>query len=148
MRMRSEVFKDHGFPDADYDFDVGRDNFGIPMVNFRAPGHGLQMIDLNGASQIKQKFSAAGDEEAASLFDRLITEAQRGLVGSAPLYVDASRAAEMDHGAMTDRFYSLQEAKLAWDRLPPERRQIATITSAGRVYRREDIERFHYQRSV
>jgi hypothetical protein len=54
----------------------------------------------------------------------------------------------MDHGARTDRFISLQEAKIAWDQLPPERREIATIKSAGRVYQREDIERFHYQRSV
>ena len=146
--MRSEVFKDHGFPDADYDFEAGRDGFGSPVVNFRAPGRGLQMIDLNGASQIKQKLLAKGDAEGAALFDRLIRDAQRGLATTAPLYVDASRAAEMDHGARTDRFYTLQEAKLAWDQLPRERREVATIKSAGRVYERADIERFHYQRSA
>ena len=28
--MRSDLFRDHGFPDADYDFDAGRDTFGPP----------------------------------------------------------------------------------------------------------------------
>jgi hypothetical protein len=146
--MRSEIFKDHGFPDADYDFDVGRDGFNLPVVNFRAPGHPLQMIDLTGASQIKQKLAVAGDGEGASLFDRLIKDAQRGLVTTAPLYVDASRAAQMDHGARTENYFTLQEAKRAWDQLPESRREIATITSAGRVYQRSEIERFHYQRSA
>ena len=146
--MRSQIFKDHGFPDADYDFDVGRDGHDQPVVNFRAPGYGLQMINLNGASQIKQKFEFAGDSEAAALFDRLMNDAQRGLVTTAPLYVDASRTAQMEHGATTDNYYSLQEAKLAWDRLPENRRELAKITSAGRVYERQDIERFHYQRST
>ena len=146
--MRSIVFNDHGFPDADYDFDVGRSTQNVPVVNFRAPGHPLQMIDLTGASQIKQKFASEGDAEAALLFERLIKDAQRSLVSTAPLYVDASRAARMDHGASTENFHSLQEAKAAWDRLPDSRRETATITSAGRVYERSDIERFHYQRSV
>jgi hypothetical protein len=146
--MRSDLFKDHGFPDADYDFDVGRDTFNLPVVNFRAPGHPLQMIDLNGASQIKQKLAFAGDTEGASLFDRLIKDAQRGLVTTAPLYVDAARAAQMDHGAKTENFYTLQEAKMAWDRLPESRQEIAKITSASRVYERAEIERFHYQRSA
>ena len=146
--MRSEIFKDHGFPDADYDFDVGRDGFNVPIVNFRAPGYAIQMIDLNGASQIKQKLAFSGDAEGASLFDHLIKDAQRGLVTTAPLYVDASRAAQMDHGAKTENFYTLQEAKIAWDRLPEDRREIAKITSAGRLYERADIERFHYQRSA
>jgi hypothetical protein len=146
--MRSEIFKDHGFPDADFDFDVGRDGFNQPVVNFRAPGYPLQMIDLMGASQIKQKLGFAGDAEGASLFDRLTKDAQRGLVTTAPLYVDASRAAQMDHGARTENYFTLQEAKMAWDRLPEARREIAKIISAGRVYERSDINRFHYQRSA
>jgi hypothetical protein len=146
--MRSAIFADHGFPDADYDFDAGRNSFDLPVINFRAPGHPLQMIDLGGASQIKQKLGASGDTEGASLFDRLIKDAQRGLVTTAPLYVDASRAAQMDHGAKTENFYTLQEAKMAWDRLPETRQEIATIASAGRVYKRSEIQRFHYQRSA
>ena len=89
--MRSEIFKDHGFPDADYDFGAGRNSFNQPVVNFRAPGRGIQMIDLNRASQIKQKLAFSGDAEGSSLFDHLIKDAQRGLVTAAPLYVDASR---------------------------------------------------------
>ena len=146
--MRSDLFRDYGFPVADYDFDVGCDTFGLPVVNFRAPGHLLQMIDLAGASQIKQRFASAGDTDGAALFDRLIDDAQRGLVTTAPLYVDATRAAQMDHGAKTEYFYTLQEAKMAWDRLPESRREIARITSASRVYERAEIERFHYQRSA
>jgi hypothetical protein len=80
--------------------------------------------------------------------NRLINEAQRGLVATTPLYVDASRAAQMDHGPSTDNFHSLAEARMAWERLPADRRETATITSAGRTYQRDDIERFHYQRTV
>jgi hypothetical protein len=148
LSMRSEIFKDYGFADADYDFDVGRDGSNQPVINFRAPGGPLQMIDLGGASQIQQKFELAGDAESASLFERLIEEARRRLATTASLYVDASRAARMDHGAMTDNFYSLAEAKIAWDRLPEDRKEIATITSAGRMYARSEIERFRYQRTI
>ena len=146
--MRSQIFTDHGLPEADYDFEAGRDAFNLPCINFRAPSHGLRGIDLGGASQIKQKLELAGDSEGAALFERLINEARRGLVTSAPLYVDASRLAQIEHGATTANFYSLQEAKLAWDQLPENRREIAKITAAGRVYERGEIERFHYQRSA
>lgn len=147
--MHSEIFKDHNLSgEADYDFDVGRDSHHQPVVNFRAPGRPLEMIDLNGASQIKQKLELAGDAEAASLFGRLINEAQRGLVATAPLYVDASRAAQMIDGARTENFITLGEAKMAWDRLPASRREIARIMSAGRTYESAEINRFHAQRSV
>jgi hypothetical protein len=146
--MRSKIFGDHGFPDADYDFEAGSDSTNLPCINLRAPGRPLQMIDLNSASQIKQKLEFAGDLEGAALFDHLIDDARRGLVTTAPLYVDASRAAQMEHGAETDYFYTLEEAKRAWNQLPENRKEIARITSAGRVYERCDIERFHHQRSV
>lgn len=143
--MRSKIFQDHGMPDADYDFDVGRDNFNLPVVNFRAPGHPLQMIDLTGASQIKQKLASAGDAAGASLFDHLIKDAQRGLVSTAPLYVDASRAAQLEYGAHTVNCPTLQEAKIAWDKLPAERKEVAVITSARHKYSAGEINRFHYQ---
>lgn len=146
--MRSDIFKDHGLRDADYDFEAGRDQFNLPVVNFREPGGRLQMIDLTGANQIGRKFAAAGDAEGASLFDRLVSEARRGLVSTAPLYVDAGRAARMEHGAKTEDFFTLQEAKIAWDQLPADRREIARIMSAGHIYERSEIERFHYQRSA
>lgn len=146
--MRSPVFADHGMSaDADYDFDAGS-YLNVPMVNCRAPGRGLLMVDLTAASQIRQKLELIGDAEGAELFDKLISDTRRGLVSTAPLYVDLSRAAEMEHGARTERFFTLGEAKIAWDALPKERQEIATITSAGRTYTREEIGRFHSQRRV
>lgn len=61
-----------------------------------------------------------------------------------PLNVDASRSAQLQHGAITENYLTLQEAKIAYDKLPKERQEIAKITSAGRVYSASEIERFHY----
>ncbi|ULO25123.1 hypothetical protein [Methylocystis sp. SB2] len=61
-----------------------------------------------------------------------------------PLYVDASQAAQLEHGAITENYLTLQEAKIVYDKLPQERQEIAKITSAGRVYSASEIERFHY----
>lgn len=61
-----------------------------------------------------------------------------------PLYVDASRAAQLEHGAHTENYLTLQEAKIEYDKLPDERKAIAKITSAGNVYAASEIERFHY----
>ncbi len=61
-----------------------------------------------------------------------------------PLYVDASQAAQLEHGAITENYLTLQEAKIAYDKLPKERKEIAKITSAARVYSPSEIERFHY----
>jgi hypothetical protein len=61
-----------------------------------------------------------------------------------PLYVDASQAAQLEHGAITENYLTLQEAKIAYDKLPKERQEIATITSAGKIYSASEIERFHY----
>jgi hypothetical protein len=103
------------------------------------------MLDLLGAGQIKQKMEAAGDSRGAALFDRLIKDAQRGLVSTAPLYVDASRAAQLEYGAHTVNCPTLQEAKIAWDKLPAERKEVAVITSARHKYTASEIDRFHYQ---
>ena len=58
-----------------------------------------------------------------------------------PLYVDASQAAQLEHGAITENYLTLQEAKTHTQQ---ERQEIAKITSAGRVYSGSEIERFHY----
>ncbi len=60
-----------------------------------------------------------------------------------PLYADASQAAQLEHGAVTENYLTLQEAKIAYDKLPKERQEIAKITSAGRVYSASEIECFH-----
>lgn len=100
--MHCKIFKDYGFPDADYDFDAGRDGSNQPVVNFRAPGRGLQMIDLNGASQIKKKSKSAGDAEGASLFDQLIKDAQRGLATPGKGDVRGSAAQPGPQSALDD----------------------------------------------
>jgi predicted sugar kinase len=145
--MRSSIFQGQGLPDADYDFDTGRNASGVPVINFRSAGNPLIMIELSKANELKNEFEKQRDTEAAALFDKLIDYAKKHTTPG-PLYVDASRSARMDHGASTQTFLSLAEAKWAFERLPISRQEIATITSASQVYQRQDIERFHYQRSV
>ena len=62
------------------------------------------------------------------------------------IYVDAGRPATLNNGGvLTD--CTLQEAAMAWHRLPPEQKKRATIKLfGGPVYTSAEIERLHYGR--
>jgi hypothetical protein len=61
------------------------------------------------------------------------------------IYVDAGQPATLLDGAEVIQCHTLQEAKMAWDRLPQERKNAATIrTSDGRVYTALEIDRLYY----
>ena len=62
------------------------------------------------------------------------------------IHVDAGRPATLNNGAgaLTD-FATLQEAVLAWRRLPPEQKIRATVkVIGGPVYTAHEIDRLHY----
>jgi transcriptional regulator with XRE-family HTH domain len=61
-----------------------------------------------------------------------------------PIYIDASKSAVLKHGVTSINCLTLQEAVIAYHNLPPERKEIAKITSGGKVYSASEIERFHY----
>lgn len=60
------------------------------------------------------------------------------------IYVDARQPATLHDGPMHTDCPTLQEAKIAWDRLPPERQRTATISSGGEVYTAREINRLSY----
>jgi hypothetical protein len=60
----------------DYDIQAERDERGIPVLSFRAPGAGLQRLDMTGASQLKQLLEQAGDNANAQVIADLIKKAQ------------------------------------------------------------------------
>jgi len=58
--------------------------------------------------------------------------------------VDASRPATLNNGGSLDDWPSLQEAVVAWDRLPPEQRKHATIrVIGGPLFTAAEIELLH-----
>ena len=62
------------------------------------------------------------------------------------IYVDAAQPATLNNGAgkLTD-YPTLQDAVMAWHRLPPEQTKRATIkVIGGPVYNASEIGRFHY----
>jgi len=61
-----------------------------------------------------------------------------------PIYVNAGQSAVLFHGAKTEVCLTLQEAVIAYHKLPPERKEAATIKSGGRVFSASEIERLHY----
>jgi transcriptional regulator with XRE-family HTH domain len=61
-----------------------------------------------------------------------------------PIYIDASKSAVLEHGVTSINCLTVQEAVIAYHNLPPERKEIAKITSGGKVYSASEIERFHY----
>jgi hypothetical protein len=61
------------------------------------------------------------------------------------IYVDASRPATLNNGAGALTDSTLQEAVLAWQRLPPEQKIRATVkVIGGPVYTVKEIERLCY----
>jgi hypothetical protein len=63
------------------------------------------------------------------------------------IYVDAGQPATLNNGAgkLTD-YPTLQEAVMAWHRLPPEQTKRATIkVIGGPVYNAAEIVRLHYR---
>jgi len=122
------------------DVRVGHDTFGVPRLFFRRDGDPLVGIDLTALSQLKQMMLADGDESSELQVAAYIAEAQ---ALDRPIYVDPAASAVLDHGAHTERYLTLQEAKFAFDNLPPERREVATISTQGKTYRAPEIARFH-----
>lgn len=63
-----------------------------------------------------------------------------------PIYVDASEGAELRHaGTPPVRCPTLQEAVIAWHKLPREQQRSATIkVRGGKLYKAEEIIRLHY----
>ena len=63
------------------------------------------------------------------------------------IYVDASRPATLNNGGSLDDCPTLEEAVMAWHRLPPEQRKRATIrVMGGPLYTATEIERLHFDR--
>jgi hypothetical protein len=62
------------------------------------------------------------------------------------IYVDASVPATLNNGTgVSTDCPTLQEAVLAWQRLPPEQKIRATVrVIGGRVYTAHEIDRLHY----
>jgi hypothetical protein len=60
------------------------------------------------------------------------------------IYVDASRPATLHDGLFHTDIPTLQEAVIAWHRLPPVRQQSATISAGGQLYTAQQINRLHY----
>jgi|694.fasta_scaffold13883_12 hypothetical protein len=61
-----------------------------------------------------------------------------------PIYIDGDKTAELNHGAITEQFLTLQEAVIAFHQLPPERKETATIITVEMTYSAPEIDRFHY----
>lgn len=70
-------------------------------------------------------------------------------MGSDEFYLDAGRPATLRYGEHSVHCFTLQEAKLAWNRLRPEQRRTATIRVVdGALYQEPDIRRLcHRQRT-
>ena len=70
-------------------------------------------------------------------------------MGDDKIYVDGSRPATLNNGGTLDDCPTLQEAVMAWHRLPPEQRKRATIrVMGGPLYTAAEIERLHYSRDA
>ena len=66
---------------------------------------------------------------------------------SEPLYVDASLPATLRYPGGSTDCYTVQEAKMAWERLPVSDREQSTIkvnVTGGAVYSAAEISRLHY----
>jgi hypothetical protein len=60
------------------------------------------------------------------------------------IYVDAGQPAVLLDGHKSMNCRTLQEAIIAWHRLPASRKSGATINVNGRFYTAAEIDRMHY----
>jgi hypothetical protein len=60
------------------------------------------------------------------------------------IYVDASQPASLLDGEAVTDCPTLQEAIIAWHRLPSERQRTATIRTAANVFTAQEIDRLYY----
>jgi hypothetical protein len=61
------------------------------------------------------------------------------------IYVDGGRPATLRYGERSVRYFTLRDAKLAWNTLPPEQRKSATIkVVGGELYQESEIRRLHF----
>jgi hypothetical protein len=74
--MKSAVFSEFKMPVLDYNIQAERDDKGIAVLSFRAPGAGLRRLDMTGASQLKQLLENAGEHDKAKEISDLIEQAQ------------------------------------------------------------------------
>ena len=81
---------------------------------------------------------------------RIIAEPRRPMSDNdGKIYVDASQPATLHNGSTTIPCPTLQEAVLAWYRLPDDERELATVVAAdGRIYTAQEIVRLHYRRRI
>jgi len=71
----------------------------------------------------------------------------RNDISDEKIYADATRPATLNNNGMLDDCPTLQEAVMAWQRLPPEQRQRATIrVFGGPLYTAAEIERLYFRR--
>jgi hypothetical protein len=77
----------------------------------------------------------------------LVNRRQGGKVTVDKIYVDASQPAILRHPIGTFACLTLQEAVIAWDKLPDKAQATIQVTG-GRVYTANEIERFHLRRDA
>lgn len=75
--MLSNVFSQFKMPILNYEITAERDDHGLAVLSFRAPGAGLRRLHLDGASQLRQQLEFAGEHENAAEISRLIERARR-----------------------------------------------------------------------
>ena len=66
------------------------------------------------------------------------------MVDNENIYVDAGQPATLHDRQVHTDLPTLQEAVIAWHRLPPERQRTATISAGAEVYTAQEINRLHY----
>lgn len=64
-----------------------------------------------------------------------------------PIYLDGDRTAELTHGAITEQFLTLRQAVAAFNKLPPNRKEIASIITFAKSYSSSEIERLDFSKS-
>jgi transcriptional regulator with XRE-family HTH domain len=110
----------------------------ITRAETEATAHG------HAVAQVVQTLESAGVIFVAENGEGPGVRLRKNHMASEPIYVDASRSAVLSHGAETINCLTLQEAVIAFKKLPKERQEIAFITSAGRTFTPAETERLHY----
>ncbi len=112
-----------------------------PIARFENDGFVFRRFNPYAAREVLE---GAGVEFIAENGGGAGVRLKERTMNEGPIYADASRSAVLQRGVTAINCYTLQEAVIAFENLPKDRQEIASITSLGRTYSPSEIRRLHY----
>ena len=144
------LLRSYGVNDTRFSIEPHRNDVdGLWYLKLTSEGNPALLIGIGTATRLATELRNVGADHLANRLERELEKSGAYFKNSEEgdserIYADASQLATLVDGPARTDCPTLQEAVIAWHRLPPERQSAATINSAGRVYGAAEIHRLYH----